>query len=249
MTYQPLISGTNIKTIDNQPILGSGNITIGGTSQPDSTELWLKFNGANNSTDFIDESKNNYLIVPLNGNPIISVIESKFGGSSLYLNGSSSLAAPSINFKTDWTVELWFKTNSSGYITLCAQDAGNANEQTFLITPVGCLVYYNYAYPVNPVLDDNKIINDNLWHHTALVRDKKSIFLYIDGVLKQSLSNLVSLDYATITPFRIGFMPSYGRFFTGYIDNLRISSKAIYTPTLYPNGFTLPDESFNVTAL
>ncbi|HEY9701241.1 MAG TPA: hypothetical protein V6C58_02290, partial [Allocoleopsis sp.] len=58
-----LISGTNIKTINGNSLLGSGDLIIsGGESTIDYTELWLKFNGANNSTDFVDDSKNNCLV-------------------------------------------------------------------------------------------------------------------------------------------------------------------------------------------
>ena len=50
----PLVSGTNIKTINNESLLGSGNITIsgGGTSLPDQTGkagLYLQTDGSNPS--------------------------------------------------------------------------------------------------------------------------------------------------------------------------------------------------------
>ncbi len=234
---------------DRVTVLENNNNNGGTTSNtPDYTELLLKFNGPNNSTDFIDDSKNDYLIIP-SGNPIISTNESKFFGSSLYLNGSSALSLPSINFKSNWTIETWFKTLNAGYRCIICQDAGGGNEWALLIDPDGSTSYYNIAYPNgNPLFNDNIIINDNLWHHIAISRDKSSIYFYLDGVLIGNKNNLTNFDYSTATPIRIGFMPSYGRYFNGYLNYLRISSKAIYTPYLYPNGFTVPDYNFNVTA-
>jgi len=248
MTYKVLVSGVNIKTVNNVSLLNSGNIDTAATSD-NYTELWLKFDGSNNSTNFVDSSPNDFLIIPF-GTPIISTAESKFGGSSLYLNGSSGLSLNSINFKSNWTIESWFRTSTAGYTTIICQDAGGGNEWTLLIDPDGSTSYYNLSYPTgNPLFNDNTSVNNNIWHHVAISRDKTSIYFYLDGVRKATVNNLTSFDYSTITPVRIGFMPNYGRFFNGYIDNLRISKKAQYTPVLYPNGFTLPDVDFNVTAL
>ena len=247
-----LISGTNIKTINNQSILGSGNIVIessGGNSgnvQADYTELWLKFNGANNSTDFVDDSKNNYSIVPV-GTPIISTSESKFGGSSLYLNGSSQLTLCPINFKGDFTIECWVKTNNTNWNPIISQCQSGIPANTWVFYTNNNSVYHGNYSSSSPLIQSSFNSSDNAWHHITFVRKNNSFYLFIDGLLKIA-ENRVILNSSTSLITRIG-NDGVNSSFTGYIDNLKISSKAIYTPTLYPNGFTLPDENFNVTAL
>ncbi len=251
-----LISGTNIKTVNGNSLLGTGDLIISGGSNNsviDNTELLLKFNDVNNSTNFIDESKNDSFII-LGGNPIISTTESKFGGSSLYLNGSSYLNVSPIIFKKDWTLECWIKTNSTGLSTIMSQDTGGfpvGRAWTFLINESGVPIgYYNYTVGGTAnLLNSSVVVNDNQWHHIAVGRNKTTAYLYVDGLLKSTYSNWLSHNISEFTPIYIGTHNTFGRFLTGYIDNLRISSKAIYTPDLYPYNFSLPDENFNVTAL
>lgn len=252
MTYKPLISGSNIKTINNVPVLGSGNLDTSATAN-NYTELLLSFNGTNNSTNFVDESKNNYLIVPT-GTPIISTTESKFGGSSLYLDGSSYLSTTNTYFKSDWTIECWIKTNSTAIMTIISQEVGNfANSQSFLLniaSPTPSIDYYNSSIGGSAaMINNNTNVLDNQWHHLALVRNKFNAYLYSDGLLKATYSDWKALNISNNAPFVIGSHISYGRSYTGYMDSFRISSTAIYTPILYPNGFSLPDVNFNVTAL
>lgn len=252
-----LISGTNLKTVNGNTLLGSGDLIIsggsGGTSVIDYTELLLKFNAGNNSTDFIDESKNDSLIIK-GGNPIISSAESKFGGSSLYLDGSSYLSISPIIFKNNFTLECWIKTNSTGLATIISQDPGGfpvGRAWTFLINEGGVPIgYYNYTVGGNAnLLVGSVVVNDNQWHHVAAVRNKTTAYLYVDGVLKSTYSNWIAHNISEFVPIYIGAHNTFGRYFNGYIDNFRISSKAIYTPVLYPNGFNLPDENFNVSAI
>jgi hypothetical protein len=238
----------------NNQLIDLQNNSGGGTITNDYTELLLKFNGADNSTDFFDESKNNSLIISV-GTPIIKTDDFKFGGSSLYLNGSSYLNVSPIIFKGDWTLECWIKTNSTGLATIMSQDPGGFpvnRAWTFLINEAGQNIpigYYNYTVGgTSNLLNSSTNVIDNQWHHIAVVRNKTSAYLYVDGLLKSTYSNWLSHNISEFTPIYIGAHNSLGRFFIGYIDNLRISSKAIYTPTLYPEGFIVPDENFIVSS-
>lgn len=254
MTYQPLISGENIKTIDNQSILGSGNITSGGTSQPDSTELWLKFNGTNNSTDFIDESKNGYLIKVNAGSPIISTTQSKFSGSSLYCDNSSSIVTPPIGeFLGDFTVESWFypsELNASGYAKNIIDFRPIAVNGDYFSLSINSGDYKIHTYINTTTYMSNMSASINNWHHIAITRKGNQNYIWVNGLLGLAYTDSTYYQKSNLllgTNAFVGYAPETK--YKGYIDNLRISSKAIYTPTLYPNGFTLPDENFNVTAL
>jgi Concanavalin A-like lectin/glucanases superfamily/Calx-beta domain len=220
----------NITNLQSQNQLNSNN----------SPELLLKFNDSHGSTNFIDESPNNYLIVG-NGNPIISNIESKFGDSSLYLDGASNLTLPNINFLGDFTIECWVKTTQLASVGIISN---LSNQQALWLESNGNCSYYQSNWS-SPDLIGN-FISDNQWHHIAIVRNRFTLMIYVDGLFKQEF-NYNKLNSNIPSLFYIGSMDANSRFFNGYIDNLRISNKAIYTPELYPNGFTLPDEIFNVS--
>jgi hypothetical protein len=74
--------------------------------------LLLHGNGANNSTTFTDSSLSN-LSITTTGTPVISTIQSKLGGASMYFNATSEyLNIPSdyssVEFGTgDFTIEFW----------------------------------------------------------------------------------------------------------------------------------------------
>jgi Concanavalin A-like lectin/glucanases superfamily len=238
-------AGTRIGTVENRVTTLENNSSGGGSSQVDCTELWLKFNGNDGSTDFIEDSNNNYLIVP-NGNPIISTTESKFGGSSLYLDGSSYLSSASINFKGDFTVECWIKTSNNGYNAIIGQCLTGLPTNTWIF--YADISYYDGNYSsTTPVITSSAIVNDDQWHHIALTRKGRYFYIFVDGILKISQIRNILNPVNSISTL-IGYDKG-SSYFNGYIDNFRISKKAIYTPNLYPDGFTLPDENFAVTAI
>ena len=72
--------------------------------------LLLHGDGANNSTTFTDSSSNNFTLSRV-GDVKISTTESKFGGSSIFFDGTGdylTLANNSdFNFPNDFTVEAW----------------------------------------------------------------------------------------------------------------------------------------------
>ena len=83
---------------------------------PALTLVLLHFDGANNSTVFTDSSPFNQTVSVVTGTPKISTAMSKFGGSSLYLDGSSSIKIPNnanLNLGTGvFTIEFWFYLTS-----------------------------------------------------------------------------------------------------------------------------------------
>lgn len=225
------------------------NINSGSSNNiVDYTELLLKFNGSNNSSDFIDDSSNNYLVVP-NNNPIISTDNYKYGGSSLSLNGLNYLALPSFYFKGSWTIETWFKpTQNSGNTCLFSQSTGGFTNSICLSLVDGYLQYYDSSYSSSsPLLQSSDFVS-NQWYHVAIVRDKLKFYLYLNGILQDDM-DYSGFNFNSSHLFCIGLQTGTARFFNGYIDNFRISKKAIYTPTLYPIGFNTPGDDFNVSPI
>ena len=67
---------------------GTANSSVTASSLTDIyTSLYLNMDGANNSTTFTDLSPNALTITP-NDNSHISTVQSKFGGASVFLDGT-----------------------------------------------------------------------------------------------------------------------------------------------------------------
>ncbi|HEY9706249.1 MAG TPA: LamG domain-containing protein [Allocoleopsis sp.] len=250
MTYKPLISGQNIKTINNSSLLGSGNLIV--ASNVDYTELWLKFNGANNSTDFVDDSKNNCLVARTGA--VISTNQSKFEGSSAFFNGGTNSVfcynsnLDVCNLYASSTVEFWTYLTSFNSNQTVIHLNNNGGTQGFQISYQNQKI--NVDNGVTGTVQSADVLQLNQWQHIAItIIPNKSIYIYVNGSLIHTL--LAQSSYQRANLLLIGQYNGggYTSNFNGYIDNFRISSNAVYTPTLYPNGFTLPDANFNVTAL
>jgi len=123
--------------LNNNSLLFGGNI---GSPPPPSgnyfqyVNLLLHLNGGNGSTSFIDSSSNTVSVTGV-GNPIISTSNSKFDGSSLYLDGSSALRFSSINLTGDYTIEVWVNFDAPAYLDECIFGSTTPNFQIFRINP------------------------------------------------------------------------------------------------------------------
>jgi len=102
--------------------IGSNNEPFTGTKSDDpnysSVSLLLNGNGTNGSTTFTDSSSYGHTVTPV-GNAQISTTQSKFGGSSMYFDGSGDYleVPPSAGFDFDYgsfTVEAWIYLTANG---------------------------------------------------------------------------------------------------------------------------------------
>ena len=140
---------------------------------------------------------------------------------------------------SDFTVEGWFKTSAScsSFCQIIKNNSGAAS------TP-GWQVYINsanklvghYAYNTGVTVGSSATVNDGIWHHFAVERTgTTTVNLFLDGV-SQGTSTDSSLNN-TITsgaPTYIGAANGPGSFFTGQIDEVRISNTARYTSNFTP---------------
>jgi len=214
--------------------------------------LLLKFDEANGSTTTIDSSRvlNNISC----NNLSITSAQSKLNPTSGYFNGSSTyISIPDtefLNFGTnDWTIDFWFMGTTTpsglypqiigtqtgwndGAITLKWDNAGEDRKISFIYNTSGT------AYVVS-----SNILNFNQWYHVAVTRNKNYIYLYIDGVLHNSLNcgYAKTFDFCYGGSCRIGggnWDGSNG-YYLGYLSELRISRKIIrwnsnFTPPTTP---------------
>ncbi len=190
------------------------------------------------------------------GNAQISTTQSKFGGSSMYFDGTGDYlsipATQNIVFGTaDFTIEMWVYSGSqgstgarmfgngagaawgSGKYILTTTTAANPNKFTLGI---------NNASPAD-VLVSTTTFNDSTWKHVAITRYNGVFRLFVNGILESTNTTNVSVDNGTAAQIRIGSSGISGDAdWAGYIDDLRIT-KGI---ARYTSNFTPPTAAFPV---
>jgi len=195
----------------------------------------LHFDGANNSTVFTDSSPFNQTVSVVTGTPKISTAMSKFGGSSLYLDGSSSIKIPNnanLNLGTGvFTIEFWF------YLLSLPSDSAWFLHK--IGTPQQAI---NIAHPsrkltsgfLSSSLVSTTTITAGAWCHVAVVRETENgvIKQYINGVYEGAINQSGSVDNAG--DLTIGSWFSGSNRITGYIDEFRIRKEAMYLTDFTP---------------
>ena len=200
---------------------------------PALTLALLHFDGANNSTVFTDSSPFNQTVSVVTGTPKISTAMSKFGGSSLYLDGSSSIKIPNnanLNLGTGvFTIEFWFYLLSlPSWDALFLQKFGSPRQEVSTY-PSGEL-HSGFLYGT---ISSTTAITAGAWYHVAVVRETTNgvIKQYINGVHEGTINQSGSVDNA-------GDL-TIGNRVTGYIDEFRYRREAMYLA-----GFTPPTSAF-----
>jgi len=207
---------------------------------PGLTLALLHFDGANNSTVFTDSSPFNQTVSVVTGTPKISTAMSKFGGSSLYLDGSSSIKIPNnanLNLGTGvFTIEFWFY--------LLSLPSGDALFLHKFGSPAQSI---SINYPARKLASgflgsgsvSTTVITAGAWYHVAVVRETTNgaIKQYINGVNEGTITLSGSVDNAG--DLTIGSWFSGSNRVTGYIDEFRIRKE-----TMYLANFTPPTAPF-----
>jgi len=216
-----------------------------------STLLLLHMDGTNGSTTFTDAAGHT---LTANGNAQISTADFQFGTASGLFDGSGDYVdcpADSIfsvgtgNFTLEFWVNTTFdatglatfpriispkvSTNGSGGIQLW-QSGGNATDPNTnaisLPAPTGTTLLVSTV----------DAVNDGNWHHVAFCRANGTLRSFLDGALKQSISDSTSFTRWGTEGIRIAGRAdlSAGAFFTGRLDELRFTNSAQYTAAFTP---------------
>ena len=200
---------------------------------PALTLALLHFDGANNSTVFTDSSTFNQTVSVVTGTPKISTAMSKFGGSSLYLDGSSSIKIPNnanLNLGTGvFTIEFWFYL-----LSLPSSDAFflhkmGTPQQIIAISGTSKKVYSGFLYGTAM---STTVITAGTWYHFAVVRETENgvIKQYVNGVDEGAIILSGSVDNAGDLTISSGGSSRV----TGYIDEFRYRREAVYTTNFTP---------------
>jgi formylglycine-generating enzyme required for sulfatase activity len=186
--------------------------------------LLLYFDGSNGSRNIVDSSAYNHQITT-EGNAIISTDLSKFGNSSLFLDGSGDyITLPSDNsfsFGTDdFTVECWIYIVQYGsYQTQILTTTGIFTNFSFAVDNNGKLFYWNGSIgrPVGSFGD----VPLNQWTHVAFSRENQTIRLYVNERLVGSLND--SANLINTADICIGVNETYPYSNICYLDELRVT--------------------------
>jgi len=142
--------------------------------------------------------------------------------SSQYIDLSQSGSNPFALGSGSFTIEAWVKTSLTGMrmeIFSCGKEVLNE----------GIRFYIDYAGKVKIDLSftsgarSDTTVNDNLWHHVAVVNTSGSFQIYVDGVASGNvitLSPTISTEGSSSAT--IGNTEGSSNYFDGIIDELRI---------------------------
>lgn len=223
----------------------------------DNVSLLLHMDGSNNSTTFIDNSKN-ALAVTANGNARISTTQSKFGGASGYFDGNGDFCTLANNAALslssgDFTIELWVyhavrPTSTNTQILLDKDGTLNLSYPSYSITVDSsglCVLNLGNGAGVSPTVTSYTIgtLPLTTWTHIAATKSGTTIRTFLNGALMSSTTQGVAITDGGKSLY-IGFYASAGAgaYFNGYIDELRISKGiARYTANFALSDFPSPN--------
>jgi hypothetical protein len=238
-------AAVGIWTPNEQVVYQRQNAWIGDASF-DSVSLLLHMDGSNGSTTFTDSSKN-ALSVTANGNAQISTAQSKFGGSSLYLDGSGdylSVAANSV-FEfgaSSFTWEAWIYINSLSAVNgLYYYGSGNPNRlQIAVLTDGSFQAYMETASSFVDLLSSASAVTANTWTHLAVSRDGNTWRSFVNGIVAATATSSLAAPAGQSPNIGFAVTSSTNRYCNGYIDDFRIT-KGI---ARYTANFTAPTAPF-----
>lgn len=218
------------------------------------SDVLLHFDGYNGDTILKDSSRNNCIIETF-GNVSLSNVQSKFGTTSLYLDGTNTnrvrvIRPPRLAEARTFTMEGWFWTDSTilaGYSPLInLYDTGDGQGPLLLtdgssyLRAIGSI---NSGFWDADAGTSTTLMPKNQWAHAAMSFDGKTFRYFLNGVQISMITNLYGF-FKISKYIGIGEYPHFPggpKTFKGYIDEIRIIGKCIYR-----SNFTPPTSRFEL---
>lgn len=211
--------------------------------------------------EFFDSSNSELHIIVTNVTH--SLLQKKFGKSSIYFNGVDAWLQPATNAlptpdndawnfgSGSFSIDLWtYAQNNPGNLgnVLCVWGA-ILSEQAFRFVYDGTtgLLSVDVVFGgVQQTLVSTTSVASG-WHHVAVSKDNSNFIFYVDGVVQGSFIPVGSMYNTTISCL-IGANISYDDLFKGYIDEIRFTKgmarwgmENFVPPTKrYCNGLPIP---------
>ena len=170
---------------------------------------------------------------------IISHSQLEGSGSVEFDGDGDSLtftATGGLSLDTDFTIEFYIYNNTIALDTqhpspITMPTDGSAMSQIYTNSSN---VFYGLYKSGDIVTTGNNSALTGVWQHVAFTRKGSICFAFLDGVLKNTAVSTVTFG-GTSGTYRIGSYNGSGGDVNGFISNLRIIKRAIYTA-----NFTVP---------
>ena len=207
------------------------------------TKLLLPFDGVNEATSTSDSSNSNHTITLSNGAKI-STAQSKFGGSSLLLDGTNddvNVGSSNSVFTwgtNDFTIECWIYLNSIGSNENIFSHSSSGVGIEFLLDGSSGLKIYigGGSWFVNGTTTSSSGISTGQWIHVALVRNGSNFDTYVNGTKGGTTASSATSITAPSNNAFIGSNRGGSNYIDGYIDAFRITiGTARYTSSFTPS--------------
>lgn len=207
----------------------------------------LRFNDVVGSKVFSSESGSS---IPwtANSGATISTAVSKFGGSSLSIDGiSGSIVADNPTgaiLDANFTVEGWaYVTDLSQPRCFCDTRSAAAAQNAFALAIQANGTVYVYTADDNTIRNSTTIIATNTWFHYAFVRNGTTCTLYVNG--NSCLTFTKSISFNTGYWMLGRSIDASGFRFKGYLQDFRVTvGVARYTTNFsVPTGLYPSDNS------
>jgi len=229
-SYIALLTQTNLPTQGSQ---GAVILYCRMVDAPFDTNslLLLGMNGTNGSVSFTDSSRSNYPVTVF-GNARMDTNRSVYGGSSAIFDGSSDyLTIPNCGAfnpgSSDFTVEFYARVSNNAAAFFSKGYSG------------GFACYFQslgVRFQVGglEVVASTDVTSSVYWRHYACVKTGVVGRIFIDGV-KAAESSVVASVPSNDYDFCVGRRLQWGDMdFSGHIDELRFSARAVYTTNFTP---------------
>ena len=235
-----LVTATSSSFVDLNNIVLTGT-TTGDAYYPQVAAL-LHFDGVNGSTTITDNSKN-VLTVASNNGAVISTAQSKFGGSSVFLDGTDDYVTVADNTgfdfgAGDFTIEYWEYRTSSG--TQSPILSRNTISSTLYLVgwyePSTIKFYASSNGSSWDVAEGVSMgtLTTNVWKHYAVTRNGNTFRTFENGIQISTFTSAATFSTGSGS-LQIGKYSTY-YFKGGYIDEMRITKGyARYTGNFTPS--------------
>ena len=201
--------------------------------------LLLHGNGTNGSTTITDSSPIPKTVTTV-GNAQISTAQSKFGGSSILLDGTGdTLDITAISFadSESFTLECFLYKNVGGYSNVFG---GGPQIGYDLFADPGTSTGSIYMFFAGKfvIQASGTAVTLNTWNHLAWTRQGSTCRAFVNGILQGSGNQSDAFSIGVIGATSSGA----GQAVNGYIDDLRITKGiARYTANFTPPTAPFPD--------
>jgi len=181
------------------------------------------------------------------GNAQISTTQSKFGGSSMYFDGTGDYIAmpatkPLLFGTAPFTVEGWIYLTSTGIEQFIYSFSYTSSNFQFYVTTANKLRYTRGA---TILITGTSTLSANTWYHVALVRTgtgTNGLTIYLNGTSEGSATE--ATDFGGTGTVNVGQFVGGGDYeLNGYIDDFRVTTGyARYTANFTPQTSQWQDQ-------